>query len=47
VTERCKSEKKPNCCVLLAAEDAAASVASFDQRLVRAAETRNVPVVVN
>jgi predicted nucleic acid-binding protein len=39
--------KMPDCCVLLAAEDAAACVASFDHRLVQAAETRNVPVVRN
>jgi len=37
--------KMPDCCVLLAAEDAAASVASFDERLAQAAEKRNLPVL--
>ena len=37
--------KMPDCCVLLAAEDAAASVASFDERLAQTAEMRNLPVV--
>lgn len=37
--------KMPDCCVLLAAEDAAAGVASFDERLTRTAEMRNVPVL--
>jgi predicted nucleic acid-binding protein len=37
--------KMPDCCVLLAAEDAAASVASFDERLANVAESRNVTVV--
>ncbi|WP_343577229.1 PIN domain-containing protein [Mycobacterium sp.] len=37
--------KMPDCCVLLAAEDAGASIASFDDRLVRTAEMRNVAVV--
>ena len=37
--------RMPDCCVLLAAEDAAASVASFDQRLAQAAEDRDMPVV--
>lgn len=36
--------KMPDCCVLLAAEDAAAMVASFDDRLVRTAVARNLPV---
>lgn len=37
--------KMPDCCVLLAAEDAAASVASFDERLAETAEMRNLPVL--
>jgi predicted nucleic acid-binding protein len=37
--------KMPDCCVLLAAEEAAASVASFDERLAQTAEMRNLPVV--
>ena len=37
--------KMPDCCVLLAAQDAAASVASFDERLTQAAEKRNLPVL--
>ena len=37
--------KMPDCCVLLAAEDAAASVASFDERLAQAAEIRNLAVL--
>jgi predicted nucleic acid-binding protein len=37
--------KMPDCCVILAAEDAAATVASFDERLAQAAETRNLPVL--
>jgi predicted nucleic acid-binding protein len=37
--------KMPDCCVLLAAEDAAASVASFDERLAQAADMRNLPVL--
>ena len=37
--------KMPDCCVLLAAEDAVATVASFDERLVQAAEKRNLPVL--
>ena len=37
--------KMPDCCVLLAAEDAAGSVASFDDRLVQTAELRNLPVL--
>lgn len=36
--------KMPDCCVLLAAEDAVASVATFDDRLVRTAQTRDLPV---
>lgn len=36
--------KMPDCCVLLAAETEAASIASFDDRLVAAAEARNVAV---
>ena len=32
--------KMPDCCVILAAEQAAATVASFDERLVRTAESR-------
>jgi len=36
--------KMPDCCVLLAAEDAAATIASFDDRLVQTADARNVPV---
>ena len=37
--------KMPDCCVLLAAEEAAASVASFDERLPQAAAMRNPPVL--
>lgn len=37
--------KLPDCCVLLAAEDARADVASFDDRLRRAARSRRIPVV--
>ena len=37
--------KMPECCVLLAAEDAAAKVASFDERLAQAAEKRNLRVL--
>jgi predicted nucleic acid-binding protein len=37
--------KMPHCCVLLAAEDAAASIASFDERLAQTAEMRNLPVL--
>jgi predicted nucleic acid-binding protein len=36
--------KMPDCCVLLAAEAAAASVASFDDRLAQTAEIRNLLV---
>lgn len=37
--------KMPDCCVLLAAEIAGASIASFDTRLTQAAEDRNLPVL--
>jgi len=37
--------RMPDCCVLLAAEDAGATIASFDERLGRAAEKRSVPVL--
>ena len=37
--------KMPDCCVLLAAEEAAASVASFDEGLAQAAAMRNLPVL--
>jgi predicted nucleic acid-binding protein len=37
--------KMPDCCVLLAAEEAAASVASFDERLGQAAAMHNLPVL--
>jgi predicted nucleic acid-binding protein len=37
--------KMPHCCVLLAAEDAAASIASFDERLAQTGEMRNLPVL--
>ncbi len=37
--------KVPDCCVLLAAEDSHATVATFDDRLVRAAEGRNLAVL--
>ena len=37
--------KMPDCCVLLAAEDAGARVASFDDRLAQAAEDRGLPVL--
>ncbi len=37
--------KMPDCCVLLAAEEAAASVASFDERLAQAAAMHNLPVL--
>ncbi|MDQ3383193.1 MAG: PIN domain-containing protein [Actinomycetota bacterium] len=36
--------KMPDCCALLAAENAGASIASFDERLAQAAESRGVPV---
>ena len=35
----------PDCCVLLAAEDHHATIASFDDRLVQAAEDRNLAVL--
>jgi len=37
--------KMPDCCVILAAEDAAAAVATFDERLARSAKSRELPVV--
>lgn len=37
--------KMPDCCVLLAAEQAAARIACFDDRLAQAAEQRNVEVL--
>lgn len=37
--------KMPGCCVLLAAEDGHATVASFDDRLVQAAENRDLTVL--
>lgn len=37
--------KLPDCCVVLAAEDASASVASFDERLAQVAEDRGLTVV--
>jgi len=37
--------KMPDCCVLLAAEDHHATVASFDDRLVRVAQDRNLAVL--
>ncbi len=37
--------KMPDCCVLLAAEDVGACVASFDDRLVKAAEARELRVL--
>jgi predicted nucleic acid-binding protein len=37
--------KMPDCCVLLAAEAAVARVASFDDRLTRAAAARNLTTV--
>lgn len=37
--------KMPDCCVLLAAEDAGASVASFDGRLAQTAADRDLPVL--
>jgi predicted nucleic acid-binding protein len=36
--------KMPDCCVLLSAEAAGAAVASFDDRLLRAAQALGVPV---
>lgn len=37
--------KMPDCCVLLAAEDAGAAVASFDDRLARTADDHNLTVL--
>jgi predicted nucleic acid-binding protein len=37
--------KMPDCCVLLAAEAGGARVASFDDRLARAAGARNLPTL--
>lgn len=37
--------RMPDCCVLLAAEDARARLGSFDDRLCRAATTRGIEVV--
>lgn len=37
--------KMPDCCVLLAAEESNARLASFDDRLARAAVARNITVV--
>ena len=37
--------KMPDCCVLLAAEDAGASVACFDDRLAGGAEERGLAVI--
>ncbi len=37
--------KMPDCCVLLAAEDEDASVASFDERIAQTAEDRNLLVL--
>jgi len=37
--------RMPDCCVLLAAEDVVARVACFDDRLAKAAESRNLSVV--
>lgn len=37
--------KMPDCCVLLAAEDAGATLASFDERLAQAAKERNLVVL--
>jgi predicted nucleic acid-binding protein len=37
--------KLPDCCVILAAEDAGGRIASFDDRLAQAAETRNLTVL--
>ena len=36
--------KIPDCCVALAAEDAAAPVARFDDRLAQAAESRQLEI---
>lgn len=37
--------KMPDCCVLLAAEEVGARVACFDDRLIKAAEGRNLKVL--
>ena len=37
--------RMPDCCALLAAEDAGASIASFHDRLMQTAENRNVSVL--
>jgi predicted nucleic acid-binding protein len=37
--------KMPDCCVLLAAQDSGASIASFDERLAQAAEHRGLAVL--
>lgn len=37
--------KMPDCCVLLAADDTAGTIASFDERLAQAAEARSVTVL--
>ncbi len=37
--------KMRDCCVILAAEEASATVASFDERLVQTAGARNLPVL--
>ncbi len=37
--------RMPDCCVLLAAEEAGATVGSFDERLAQTAEDRNLPVL--
>jgi len=37
--------KMPDCCVLLVAEDAGATLASFDERLAQAAKDRNLVVL--
>ena len=37
--------KMPDCCVLLAADDRHATIASFDDRLVQAAQDRNLAVL--
>jgi predicted nucleic acid-binding protein len=37
--------KMPDCCVLLAAEDSGATVATFDDRLAATAERRNLEVL--
>lgn len=39
--------KMPDCCVLLAAEEARARVASFDDQLIRAARKRKLRVVAH